>query len=298
MVMSFSLPDPAGTHLISYRVTKPDGTAVEGSFPDLDAQWPRLFYHRHMMLAEQTQVMGRASGQHYADHLATLHGGPSRIDWMIHMLLSPRQVIEGKPLDDRSTYQVLESLDGRPRTTATVEGPIAIPEAGPMRGIFRDLRNYLADAWQAWNRFWFTPADPATLSLIRLLAGGMLFYTHLVWSLDLQAFVGQEGWLPVDYLRSEIPIGNLVRRFDPNRLQRQPHRNLVGLERVLLDQTDLAIVGRASVRADRVFLFDLGAVQPHDGRVGRFCWRCRMPSASALAHFSAWTRPTACWPLT
>ena len=126
----FFAPDPGGTHLIDYRVAKSDGTTVEGRFPDLEAQWPRLLYHRHMMLAEQTQMMGRASGQHYADHLATLHGGPSRIDWTIHMLLSPQQVKEGKLLDDRSTYQVIESLDGRPGRTVSNEAPIAIPGAG------------------------------------------------------------------------------------------------------------------------------------------------------------------------
>ncbi|MCH7753206.1 MAG: hypothetical protein IH898_13780 [Planctomycetes bacterium] len=126
----FFAPDPGGTHLISYRVAKQDGPPVEGRFPDLEAQWPRLLYHRHMMLAEQTQMMGRASGQSYADHLATLHGGPSRIDWMIHMLLSPQQVKDGTPLDDRSTYQVIESLEGRPRGAARGEGPIAIPGDG------------------------------------------------------------------------------------------------------------------------------------------------------------------------
>ncbi len=68
--------------------------------------------------------------------------------------------------------------------------------------ILGDVRGYLTETWQAWNRFWFTPTDPATLCLIRLLAGSLLFYTHLVWSLDLQAFLGPEGWLPVDYLRA------------------------------------------------------------------------------------------------
>ncbi len=126
----FFAPDPAGTHLISFRVSKPDGTTVEGRFPDLETQWPRLLYHRHMMLAEQTQMMGRASGQSYADYLATLHGGPSRIDWMIHHLLSPQDVIDGLPPDDRSTYEVIESLEGRPRRAATREEAIAIPGAG------------------------------------------------------------------------------------------------------------------------------------------------------------------------
>lgn len=71
-------------------------------------------------------------------------------------------------------------------------------------GVVADTRSYLAEAWQAWNRFWFAPKDPATLSLIRLLAGSLIFYTHLVWSLDLQAFLGPDGWIPIDYLRNSI----------------------------------------------------------------------------------------------
>jgi len=73
-------------------------------------------------------------------------------------------------------------------------------------GIFADVRAYVAESWQAWNRFWFKAQDPATLSLIRLLAGSLLFYTHLVWSLDLQAFLGSEGWVPVEYLRNSVQI--------------------------------------------------------------------------------------------
>ena len=46
-----------------------------------------------------------------------------------------------------------------------------------------------------WDSFWFTPADPATLCLIRLLAGAMLFYTHAVWTLDLDAFFGADSWV-------------------------------------------------------------------------------------------------------
>lgn len=69
-------------------------------------------------------------------------------------------------------------------------------------GIIADTRGYFSEAWQAWNKFWFTPSDAATLSFIRLLAGSLLFYTHLVWTFDLQAFLGPEGWLPVEFLRS------------------------------------------------------------------------------------------------
>ncbi|MBC7817377.1 MAG: HTTM domain-containing protein [Planctomycetaceae bacterium] len=56
-------------------------------------------------------------------------------------------------------------------------------------------RDAVAATASAWNRFWFTPADPTTLCLIRVLAGLMLFYTHAVWTLDLEAFFGEHSWL-------------------------------------------------------------------------------------------------------
>jgi uncharacterized membrane protein YphA (DoxX/SURF4 family) len=58
------------------------------------------------------------------------------------------------------------------------------------------IRGYISDVWNGWNDFWFTPTNPATLSLIRVFTGAMLFYTHLVWSFDLEAFFGPQGWLP------------------------------------------------------------------------------------------------------
>ena len=57
------------------------------------------------------------------------------------------------------------------------------------------VRDAAAATANAWNRFWFTPADPTTLCLIRVLAGLMLFYTHAVWTLDLEAFFGEQSWL-------------------------------------------------------------------------------------------------------
>jgi uncharacterized membrane protein YphA (DoxX/SURF4 family) len=62
------------------------------------------------------------------------------------------------------------------------------------------IRGYIADVWQAWNRFWFEPTDPATLSAIRVFAGAMLFYTHLIWSFDLRGFFGPNGWLPLQLM--------------------------------------------------------------------------------------------------
>src|SRR5262245_29134991 len=57
-------------------------------------------------------------------------------------------------------------------------------------------RDYFAEVWEAWDSFWFSPTSPSTLSAIRVLAGAMLLYTHLVWSLDLNGFMGPTGYLP------------------------------------------------------------------------------------------------------
>jgi len=50
---SFFAPRIVGGHLVHYKVEFADGRApVEGTFPDKQEQQPRLFYHRHFMLAE------------------------------------------------------------------------------------------------------------------------------------------------------------------------------------------------------------------------------------------------------
>ncbi|MBX7071738.1 MAG: HTTM domain-containing protein [Pirellulales bacterium] len=58
---------------------------------------------------------------------------------------------------------------------------------------------YLRELYKAcmagWDRFWFAPSDPATYSLIRILAGAMMFYTHLVWTIGLDDFFGPNAWL-------------------------------------------------------------------------------------------------------
>jgi hypothetical protein len=65
---------------------------------------------------------------------------------------------------------------------------------------------YIRELWAAgiagWNRFWFTPQDPATLGVIRICGGAMLFYTHGIWSLDLAGFFGSPGWLAPDALQA------------------------------------------------------------------------------------------------
>jgi hypothetical protein len=75
--------------------------------------------------------------------------------------------------------------------------------------MIRLVTDYFRDsaraAGQGWTRFWFLPGDPATLCLIRICAGAMLFYTHLVWSIGLEDFFLSGGWISGDMAASAQP---------------------------------------------------------------------------------------------
>ncbi len=55
---------------------------------------------------------------------------------------------------------------------------------------------------EAWDAFWFTPADPTLLGLIRIFTGLMLLYTHAVWGLVLEQFFGPRSWLSPELVRA------------------------------------------------------------------------------------------------
>ncbi len=48
----FFAPEPGPSHLMDCRLTFDDGRKANLRFPDRKAQWPRLLYHRHFMMAE------------------------------------------------------------------------------------------------------------------------------------------------------------------------------------------------------------------------------------------------------
>lgn len=55
--------------------------------------------------------------------------------------------------------------------------------------------SWLGDWVRAWDRFWFTPADPLPLAVIRICTGLLLTWSALVWLLDAEAFFSPRGWL-------------------------------------------------------------------------------------------------------
>jgi hypothetical protein len=72
-----------------------------------------------------------------------------------------------------------------------------------------DQATRVSGVWRAWERFWFSPGDPTTLSMMRLLGGFLIFYIHLSYSFDLQTFFGPDAWLSLskaNEIRQEAPL--------------------------------------------------------------------------------------------
>src|SRR5262249_25307840 len=61
---------------------------------------------------------------------------------------------------------------------------------------------------RGWDRFWFTPADPTPLGLIRIFCGLIVLYVHLAYTYDLQEFFGAGAWL-------NLPAANVFRHEAP-----------------------------------------------------------------------------------
>jgi hypothetical protein len=63
-----------------------------------------------------------------------------------------------------------------------------------LRGLFRS-------ALTGWDRFFFTPADPTPLGLVRLAVGALLFWDLAVLGLDLRDYLGSDGWIGPEAVR-------------------------------------------------------------------------------------------------
>jgi len=88
-----------------------------------------------------------------------------------------------------------------------------------------------ADAEPGWlevfNRFWFAPADPTPLGLIRICTGIIVLYMHLVYSTGLQPYFGKNAWMDLktaDQFRHEAPIINAP--FDWTEVNEQANKPL------------------------------------------------------------------------
>ncbi len=103
----FGPEPPLTSGQISYVVYDEAGAEkASGRFPDLKEQWPRLWYHRFMMLSDQASIpfegfnpeqSHRITLNSFARHLLQAYGG-SRVD-LTHqdkLLLMPADVLAGE----------------------------------------------------------------------------------------------------------------------------------------------------------------------------------------------------------
>lgn len=84
-----------------------------------------------------------------------------------------------------------------------------------MRRLLSELRDYLSElastAVRGWQTFFFTPADPTALGLIRMIVGSLAFWSLLIFGLDLYAYFGSQGWADPTVIasmqRQQHPLG-------------------------------------------------------------------------------------------
>jgi hypothetical protein len=140
----FFSPDPVGSFIVRYQVLDTMGQPIkEGAFPDRNVQWPRLLYHRYMMLADQAMGAGARTEkwkQLIAERLLKeFHGASVRLTVQRHHLLTPAEVLEGHRQDEPWTYQELNKSTHAPRLPSPADGaaarggasePVAIPGGG------------------------------------------------------------------------------------------------------------------------------------------------------------------------
>jgi hypothetical protein len=238
---SFFAPDVGPGHVIHYELFDRNNRVIaEGTLPDKKEHRPRLFYHRHMMLADQADVptddgpqsinWQRKYLEAYARHLLRVNkdAQSARVQNYAHWPLPSSYVMEGRKrgyemlmrdfaqqgqnrrIDEQGFEMIAEAVQRRsdlppePEDQTSMESEFELAGRAFQRGRSLDgrptmiaaTRSYLAEVWEAWNEFWFAPSSPTTLSAIRVLAGAMLLYTHLVWSIGLTDFFSDSGWLP------------------------------------------------------------------------------------------------------
>jgi hypothetical protein len=85
------------------------------------------------------------------------------------------------------------------RAAAAGLGRLAVRQLVALAGYPADLASTVA---RAWHRFFFTPADPTTLGLIRIATGLLLLWNYVAIGVDLRSNLGSDGWADPEALRA------------------------------------------------------------------------------------------------
>lgn len=68
-------------------------------------------------------------------------------------------------------------------------------------GLPKQILDWLNDWREGWSRFWFLPALPHTLAVIRIGCGLMITYMHTVWLSRVSDFFGPNAWISSEVSR-------------------------------------------------------------------------------------------------
>jgi hypothetical protein len=107
-------PEPSGATLVSYEVTLPDGSVAWNRMPNREL-FPRVRYHRQLVLTEQFGALGRSNpdwqklaAKTFAAEIAKQHqANQVSLSQVQHELSTAAQVRAGRPIDDPLTYNEL-----------------------------------------------------------------------------------------------------------------------------------------------------------------------------------------------
>lgn len=135
---SFFAPDIGPGHVIRYELLDPSGRPIEqGELPNRKLDWPRLFYHRHMMLADQAEmpVENKQIGEQwqrkylraYGEHLLNVNENAQSVHLqrIAHWPLPRDLAAKGVKLTDPKGYELLIEETVHRKT------PVATPAAAP-----------------------------------------------------------------------------------------------------------------------------------------------------------------------
>lgn len=68
-------------------------------------------------------------------------------------------------------------------------------------------KDFFANAWRSWNRFWFESNRPESMALFRALFGSLLFVYILTRTPDVPYFYSEGGTLPLAQMRELLDMG-------------------------------------------------------------------------------------------
>lgn len=123
---SFFAPDVGPGHVIRYQLFDQSNQVLEqGELPSRKDQWPRLFYHRHMMLADQSDMPSdnkqfrdfwqRKYLEAYGDHLLRVNEKAQSVHLrrIAHWPLPRDLAVQGRQMTDPESYELMLEVTRR-----------------------------------------------------------------------------------------------------------------------------------------------------------------------------------------